>query len=89
MKRFILFILMLAGLSIVSAEACSVCFGESDSSLAQGMNMGIMVLLLVITSVLFGVASFFVYLAKRTSKGEGIGSGQGLNPSFSQHTTNA
>jgi hypothetical protein len=47
--------------------ACTACFGQSDSQMAQGMNMGIFALLMVITSVLFGIASFFVYLARRSS----------------------
>jgi hypothetical protein len=47
--------------------ACAACFGQSDSAMAKGMNMGIFSLLLVITSVLFGVAGFFVYLARRAA----------------------
>lgn len=50
-----------------SVLACAACFGKSDSNLAKGMNMGIFALLLVITSVLCGVAGFFVFLAKRGS----------------------
>lgn len=47
--------------------ACTACFGQSDSPMAQGMNMGIFALLLVITSVLCGVAGFFVYVARRSA----------------------
>ncbi|HVK58554.1 MAG TPA: hypothetical protein VM735_07235 [Candidatus Kapabacteria bacterium] len=50
-----------------AAMACTACFGKSDSNMAKGMNMGIAVLLLIITCVLCGVAGFFVYLARRTS----------------------
>jgi len=50
-----------------SASACSACFGKSDSALAAGMNWGIFTLLGVIGSVLGGVASFFVYLAKKSA----------------------
>jgi hypothetical protein len=50
-----------------SAQACTACFGQSDSSLARGMNMGIFALLLVITSVLCAIAGFFVFLARRTA----------------------
>jgi hypothetical protein len=46
--------------------ACTACFGKSDSNMARGMNMGIFALLLVIGTVLCGVAGFFVYLARRT-----------------------
>ena len=45
--------------------ACAACFGASDSALAKGMNMGIFALLGVIVMVLGGIASFFVYLARR------------------------
>jgi hypothetical protein len=46
--------------------ACAACAGQSDSPMAKGMNWGIMSLLAVITVVLGGVASFFVYLAKKS-----------------------
>jgi hypothetical protein len=47
------------------ALACPVCFGQSDSPLAQGVNMGIYFLLAVVGGVLAAFASFFVYLARR------------------------
>lgn len=75
-------LLMLASSPV---QACTACFGQSDSSLARGMNMGIFALLLVITSVLCGVAGFFVYVARRTSQLEEASAHQ----NFSQHQTNA
>jgi hypothetical protein len=48
-----------------AALACPVCFGQSDSPMAQGVNMGIYFLLAVIVGVLAAFASFMVYLAKR------------------------
>jgi hypothetical protein len=48
--------------------ACAACYGQSDSPMAAGMNWGIMSLLGVIGLVLGGVASFFVYLARRGAK---------------------
>jgi hypothetical protein len=68
MKRFLARITGLGLLFAIgqpSLLACTACFGQSDSRLAQGMNMGIFALLLVITAVLFCVAGFFVYLARR------------------------
>jgi hypothetical protein len=63
---------LLAGLMVSAvspqALACTACFGKSDSNMARGMNMGIFALLLMIVSVLCGVAGFFVYLAKRGSQ---------------------
>ena len=57
----------LMALTQPSVLACTACFGKSDSNMAKGMNMGIFALLLVITMVLGGVASFFVFLAKRSN----------------------
>ncbi len=51
-----------------SAIACAMCFGQqSDSPLAQGMNWGIFSLLATIVSVLGGIATFFIYLAKKSA----------------------
>jgi hypothetical protein len=47
------------------ALACPVCFGQSDSPMAQGVNMGIYFLLAVVAGVLAAFASFFIYLARR------------------------
>ncbi len=49
------------------ALACATCFGRSDSPLAEGMNMGILVLLGVILTVLAGFVVFFVFLARRAA----------------------
>jgi hypothetical protein len=50
-----------------AALACAACYGQSDSPMAQGMNWGIFSLLGVVVLVLGGVASFFVYLARKSS----------------------
>jgi hypothetical protein len=47
--------------------ACAACFGQSNSALAKGMNMGIFSLLVVVLSVLGGIAAFFVYLARKSA----------------------
>jgi hypothetical protein len=57
-------------LSAPSARACAVCYGASDSPLAQGMNWGILTLLGVIGSVLFGIAAFFVHVGIRSGKAD-------------------
>jgi hypothetical protein len=48
-----------------AALACPVCFGQSDSPMAQGVNMGVFFLLGVVVVVLAGFAAFFIYLARR------------------------
>lgn len=50
------------------AWACATCFGASDSKMAQGMNLGILTLLMVIGLVLAGVASFVISLAVRAAR---------------------
>lgn len=50
-----------------SVLACATCFGASDSDLAQGMNWGILSLLVVVVGVLSGFATFFVYIARRSA----------------------
>jgi len=45
--------------------ACSVCFGQSDSPLAQGTNMGVFFMLGVTVVMLTAFASFFIYLIRR------------------------
>jgi hypothetical protein len=60
---------MLVTLALLAAPraalACPVCFGESDSPLALGANMGILAMLVVTVGVLIGFASFFIYLIRR------------------------
>ena len=48
--------------------ACSACYGASDSPMAAGMNAGILTLLVVVVSVLASIASFFVFIARKSSK---------------------
>jgi len=50
-----------------SARACAACYGQSDSTMAAGMNWGIVSLLTMIVLVLGGVAGFFVFLIRRAA----------------------
>lgn len=50
------------------AAACAVCFGKSDSPLAQGMNMGIFSLLVVIGAVLATLVTFFVHIGRKAAR---------------------
>jgi hypothetical protein len=47
------------------ALACPVCFGQSDSPMALGVNMGIFLLLGVTGAMLAAFAGFFIYLIRR------------------------
>jgi hypothetical protein len=58
-------------LMVVSSQqtmACAVCYGRSDSDLAKGMNMGILSLLIIITSVLAGIATCAYFLSRRMAR---------------------
>jgi hypothetical protein len=47
--------------------ACAACYGQSDGPLARGMNWGIFSLLGVVVCVLASIATFFVFLGKRSA----------------------
>ena len=49
------------------AMACPVCFGASDSPMAQATNTGIIVMLVIVAVVLVGFATFFVNLIRRAN----------------------
>jgi hypothetical protein len=49
------------------ALACPVCFGQSDSPMALGINYGIYLMLGVIVFLWVAFASFFIYLKRRAS----------------------
>src|SRR5207247_723310 len=63
-----------------SVLACAACFGQSNDAMARGMNMGIFALLVVITFVLAGLASFAVFLARRSARFAQRPVGQAASP---------
>jgi hypothetical protein len=50
-----------------SLLACAACFGKSDSSMAQALNMGIFSLLAVVLFVLGGFVALIIFLARRSA----------------------
>jgi hypothetical protein len=52
----------------VTAEACSVCFGDPSTPQSQAMRVGIFVLLGFIGSVLAGFAGLFLYWMSRSRR---------------------
>jgi hypothetical protein len=54
-----------------AALACPVCFGQNDSPLASGMNLGIIVMLGVTLGVLAAFASFMIHLMRRARAAAG------------------
>ena len=67
LQLFLLAVALAAAAAPQSVRACAACFGQSDSPMAKGMNWGIFSLLLVVVSVLGGIAAFFIYLARRSA----------------------
>ena len=82
--------LLLAGVAAgiaalpASVQACAACFGKSDDAMARGMNMGIFALLIVIMSVLAGLTSFFIFLARRAARVGALSSASASAPSTAE-----
>lgn len=55
-------------LTLPSAWACSVCYGEPDSPMTRGLTWAIIALAGTVGAVLTGVTMFFVH-ANRRAKG--------------------
>ena len=49
------------------ALACSVCFGDPGSSMNQGLQAGMLVLLVVVYVLLAGLASLFLFWMRRAA----------------------
>jgi hypothetical protein len=67
LKKFIGLLVLALLFAPRAAQACTVCFGNSDSKLSQGMLAGVLVLLLFVLAVLGGFVALFVYLARRAA----------------------
>jgi hypothetical protein len=66
-SKKILPLVAMAMLAAPRAQACAVCFGNSDSKMTQGMLAGVLVLLLVVVSVLGAFVALFVFLARKSA----------------------
>jgi hypothetical protein len=49
----------------VAAEACAVCFGQTDSPLGRGQQWGVLVMLGFVFFMLSAIGGFAVFLARR------------------------
>jgi len=69
MRKFALAAVLSAGTvgSPGEALACTICLGNTDSLLRNGMNMGILALLGFTGFILVSFAAFFIYLVRRAS----------------------
>ena len=68
-----------------SVRACAACFGASDSPMAKGMNWGIFSLLVVVVTVLGGIAAFFIYLARKSAATSLVVGGASVPASHPEH----
>ena len=59
--------LLLSTLGVERLLGCSVCYGDPNSAMAQGLTMGVIVLVGVIGFLLVGFAWFFVTLWRRAA----------------------
>lgn len=67
-KSVLAMLALASALSARSAMACAMCYNSNvDSPLAKGMNWGIFSLLFVVVCVLGTIATFFIYLARKSA----------------------
>lgn len=60
------------------AWACAVCFGDPNSDMVKGANAGIIVMLVIVYTLLLGmagIAGFWAFKARRISKDTNTPSG--------------
>jgi hypothetical protein len=69
-QRLLTLLVMLGAPRVVLA--CPVCFGQNDSPLAQAMNLGILLMLIVVAGVLGGFAAFFIALVRRARLADAV-----------------
>ncbi|MBL4888521.1 MAG: hypothetical protein JKX97_00705 [Candidatus Lindowbacteria bacterium] len=55
----------------ISANACTVCFGDPNSAMTQGMEMAIWTLLGCIVTVLAAIAGMAYYFVRRSIRVNG------------------
>ena len=64
-------ILILLSIVFSSLNACAVCYGDPNSPMTHGMNMGILTLLFfigfILTVVLFFIITFYIKSKKMES----------------------
>ncbi len=63
---FFVSFLTAGGLFLRNAQACSVCFGQTQQSTQVGLRIAIIAMLLVLLGVLSGIVAFFFQLRKKS-----------------------
>ena len=69
MKLFCKLALMMLAAFVMSAPApvfaCAACYGQTDDSMANGMNWAILTLGVVVATVLGTIVTFFIYVMRK------------------------
>ena len=66
MNQIFFAFLVLSGLLIAHpGYACSVCFGQADSTIRAGLKIAIFALLGVLLSIFTGIVFFFINISRR------------------------
>lgn len=68
MKKILTFFFAALVLSVPSAFACSVCFGDPNSDMSKGVTAAVILLLSVITGVLIALGVIIVRWSRRAKK---------------------
>jgi hypothetical protein len=69
-RQLALFVVAVAVLSTPAPVfACAACYGQTDDSMANGMNWAILTLGVVVATVLGAFLTFFIYVVR---KGEAL-----------------
>jgi hypothetical protein len=55
-----------------SVLACPVCFGADESSMIEGTNLGVLVMLAILFAVQGGFVGFFLYLRKHAKRNANV-----------------
>ena len=66
MAKFYTYILIFILWMPIPLQACAVCYGAADDPMVKGINSAIFFLLAAIGSILLGVISLTIYIARRT-----------------------
>ena len=61
-----IFVILLSFINFIFP--CAVCYGDPNSPMSHGMNMGILTLLFVVVSILFFIAAFILSLYIKSKK---------------------
>jgi hypothetical protein len=72
LRRLICLLVLALSWKPQALQACTVCFGDSNSKLTEGMLAGVFVLLFCVLAVLGGFVALFIFLARKAAATEAL-----------------